>query len=93
MLWSEVRERFPDQWLIVEALEAHTGSNKQRFLDDLAVIERCEDGSSALKRYREWHQKYPAREFYYLHTRRENLDIRERIWVGIRRGDEIVLKR
>jgi len=48
MLWSEIRERYPNQWLIVEALEAHTSSENQRFLDRLAVIERCPDANEAM---------------------------------------------
>ena len=35
MIWSEVRQAYPDCWLIIEALEAHTareelGSREQR---------------------------------------------------------------
>jgi hypothetical protein len=31
-IWSEVRKAYPDQWLVVEALEAHTEGH-QRLLD------------------------------------------------------------
>lgn len=84
MRWSEVREKYPEQWLIIEALEAHT-EGEQRRLDQIAVVETCPDGSSALQRYRQLHQQYPLRELYYVHTVREELDIRERQWLGIRR--------
>ena len=43
MIWSEVREAYPDQW----------------------------------------------REFYYVHTSRKHLDIRERHWIGIRRSEVV----
>ena len=68
MLWAEIRQAYPDQWLIIEALEAHTTSDKQRHLDCLAMIDTCFDGSSALQRYRHLHQPYPLREFYFVHT-------------------------
>ncbi len=84
MQWQEIRKQYPDQWLIIEALEAHT-ENQQRHLDRIAVVERCQDGGVALQRYRQLHQKYPLREFYFVHTAREILDIRERQWLGIRR--------
>ncbi len=84
MLWSEIRKCYPDQWLIIEALEAHTTSNNHRFLDRLAVIESCSDGSAAMQKYRQLHKKFPEREFYFLHTSREELDIQERVWLGIR---------
>jgi len=84
MLWAEIRQAYPNQWLIIEALEAHTTPDKQRHLDCLAVIDTCPDGSAALQRYRHRHQQYPLREFYFVHTSRAELDIREREWVGVR---------
>ena len=83
MNWTEVRQAHPDRWLIIEALEART-ENRQRVLDQIAVIETCEDGSEAMQAYTRWHQAYPLREFYFAHTGREQLDIRERHWIGIR---------
>ncbi len=88
MLWSEIRRAYPSQWLVVEALEAHTTSDRRRHLDRLAVIETCPDGSAAMQSYRYLHQQYPQREFYFVHTSREKLDIREQTWLGIRRGRE-----
>jgi hypothetical protein len=78
MRWSEVRITYPDQWLVVEALQAHTTSNQRRKLDQLAVIEACPDGSTAMQRYRQYHQQFPAREFYFVHTSRQELDIQVR---------------
>jgi len=86
MIWTEICKFYPDQWLVVEALEAHTTADNQRQLSKLAVIERCDDGSIAMQRYRQLHQQFPSREFYFVHTSREELDIRERQWLGIRRN-------
>lgn len=87
MQWSEVCKAYPDQWLVIEALQAHTTTDKRRLLDKIAVIEKCTDGSAAMHHYRQLHQQYPIREFYFVHTSRKELDIRERQWVGIRRGN------
>jgi len=89
MQWPEIRRAYPDQWLVVEALEAHTTSDRQRVPDRLAVIELCPDGSAAFQCYRRLHQQFAQREFYFLHTSREALDIRESRWLGIRRGDAV----
>lgn len=86
MRWSEIRKVYPDSWLIVEALEAYTTGDNQRAIERLAVIEICPDGGDALRRYRQLHNEYPQREFYFVHTSRAELDIRERYWHGIRRG-------
>ncbi len=84
MRWEEVRAGYPDQWLIVEALEAHTTADSRRQLDHLAVLERCSDGQAAMAGCRRLHREYPQRELYFVHTSREELDIEERRWIGIR---------
>jgi hypothetical protein len=79
MQWPEIRKVYPDQWLIIEALEAHTTPDNRRQLDKIAVIEQCLDGSAAMEGYRRLHQQYPGREFYFVHTIRKELDIREQL--------------
>ena len=83
--WPEVRATHTEQWLVIEALEAHS-QNQQRILDRIAVIEVCADGSAAMQSYRRLHQQYPLREFYFVHTGREELEILERHWTGVRRN-------
>jgi hypothetical protein len=83
MVWSDVRNVYPNQWLIIEALEAHT-EGSHRLLDRIAVIETCADGAAAMQSYRRLHQQYPLREFYFVHTSRETLEIMERQWAGIK---------
>jgi len=85
MRWFEVQQTYPDQWLVIEAVQAHSEAG-QRILDKISIVETCPDGSEAFQRYRNWHQQYPEREFYYVHTSRDQLDIRERQWLGVRRG-------
>lgn len=93
MLWSKIREIYPDQWLVIEALGAHTTPTQQRELEKIAVVDTCEDGNAAMNAYRRLHAEYPAREFYFVHTKRESLDIRERQWVGIRGNHAIAIER
>ena len=85
MQWPEVRKTHPDQWLIIEALAAHTDEDWRR-LDQIAVVETCPDGAAAFQRYRLLHQQYPARELYFVHAARGSLDIREQHWLGVRRA-------
>ena len=92
MEWSAIREAFPDQWLIVEALAAHTTPDGLRVLERVAVLEQYRDGSEALTRYRRLHQEYPQREFYFVHTSRQELRIHERQWLGVRRDAATVMK-
>ena len=83
MRWEEIRERLPHQWLLVEAIEAHSEGDR-RIPDQLAVVEVLGDGTEAWEAYARFHRDQPEREFYPLHTDRETLDIRERRWLGIR---------
>jgi hypothetical protein len=84
MNWNEIRSAYPDKWLVVEALVAHTDPNNKRIISDLKVIEICSDGISAFNKYRELHKLEPCKEYYYLNTNRVVLEIEERKWVGIR---------
>jgi hypothetical protein len=83
MPWPEIRERYPHQWLLLEATEAHS-SGGQRILESLTVLETCPDGLFAMRRYGEIHVQDPHRELYVLHTDRETVEIEETHWAGIR---------
>ncbi|MEJ2264894.1 MAG: hypothetical protein P8X95_15725 [Anaerolineales bacterium] len=93
MKWSEARKAYPDEWLIIEALEARTSENGRRILSQLAVLETCPDGESALERYRQLHRHHPDRELYFVHTNRKELEIYEQQWLGIRINNAVRAKR
>lgn len=83
MRWQEARAAHPDQWLVIEVLEAHS-ENDRRIFDRIAVIEVCPDGRSTMKRYGELRRAHPQREFCFVHTSKLELNIEERIWLGMR---------
>ncbi len=85
MQWQSIRENYPDQWLVVEAIEAHSYQSR-RVLDKIAVMETCHDGETAMQKYRQLHKEFPNREFYFVHTSRKQLVIQERQWLGVRSG-------
>jgi hypothetical protein len=83
MQWEEIRLHYPHQWLLVEAIKAHSDAGK-RIVDQMAVISTFQDSAVALQNYLRFHRESPERELYVLHTDREQLDIRERTWLGLR---------
>jgi hypothetical protein len=83
MQWQEIRAHYPQQWLLLEAVKAHS-ENDQRILDQLAVLDAFPDSATALSAYARIHREVPHRELYVFHTSRDTLDIRERQWLGIR---------
>jgi hypothetical protein len=83
MKWEQVREKYPNCWILFEALEAHSNNGK-RIIDDISVVGDFGDSKDALNAYKERHRKDPSREYYYIHTKKEQLDIFERKWLGVR---------
>ena len=83
MKWVDIRQSYPSQWLLVEAIAAHSEEDR-RVLEELAVIDAFADSDAAWRRYSYLHHEAADREFYILHTDREELDITERVWLGIR---------
>lgn len=83
MQWQEIRKHYPEQWLLVEAIEAHSDAGK-RILEQLAVIDTFPDSATALKRYAQLDRAMPAREYYVFHSSRESLAVIERPWFGVR---------
>ncbi len=83
MTWEEIRRQFPHQWLLLEALEAASTAG-QRIVTQLVVVSVFPDFKVAMKAYAKLHHDAPARELYVFHTDREQLDIQERHWLGIR---------
>jgi len=84
MKWKEIRQQYPQSWLLLEALEAHTTA-KHRIVEQFAVLNRFQDSASAMDLYTEMHHSSPERELYVLHTSKEALNIQERKWLGLRR--------
>jgi hypothetical protein len=83
MEWKQVRNNYPHQWLLVEAIQAHSELGK-RILEQLTVVNVFPDAQAAMKGYIQLHRQSPERELYVLHTDRETLDVAERKWLGIR---------
>lgn len=77
MRWIEVRERFPEEWVVLEATKAHSKEG-HRFIEEVVVIDTFGDSTEALRRYGELHRENPHREYCFFHTSRPELVARER---------------
>jgi hypothetical protein len=83
MTWQAIRELHPDQWLLLEVLEAESNVDR-RFLKNMAVLEQFPDSLSALRAYRNLKKSQPSKELVVLHTNRLDSTILQRNYVGIR---------
>ncbi len=85
MKWEDVCQAFPEQWVLIEAIQAHTNEKSVRILDEIAPLKKFSNSPEAMKAYQELHRKNPNRELYVLHTSRKEPNIIEKKWVGVRR--------
>lgn len=84
MQWSEVRNHYPSQWVLVEAIVATTQENK-RIVGELSVVGSFDgDSKEALRAYLKLHSENKQRELYVVHTSRDLLDIEVIAWTGVR---------
>ena len=84
MIWEEIKNSYPDEWVLIEAIEAHTEKNN-RILDKITVVDTFkDDNNKALLEYLKLHRKHRDRELYVVHTSRVELDIIEQKWIGVR---------
>lgn len=83
MKWNEIQKHYPERWVLVEVVSAHS-EEQMRVPDDMRVLQEFNNSHIALQQYKNEHHKNPFRELVVLHTSREKLDIEERHWVGIR---------
>lgn len=83
MIWQQVRETYPSQWVVLEAVEAHNVENK-RIFENISVVNAMADSLSAMKKYKVLHKKHPDREFLFASTVNDKLDVTVHEWVGIR---------
>ena len=85
MKWEEIRTAFPNQWVLIEAIQAYTTEKNERILEKITPIDTYHEPSAAMKSYQELHKENPSRELYVLHTNREQPNIIEKTWSGVRR--------
>jgi len=59
---------------VVEAINAYTQDDR-RIVEELSLVFHAEDWESAWNRYKQVHHEDKRREYYCLHTDREQLEI------------------
>lgn len=84
MKWEQVREQYPEQWVLVEAISAYS-KNSIRYLDELSVISHFPDSTPAWKEYKKLHLAQPTREYYIFHTDHHTIEVKEQKFIGVRR--------
>lgn len=78
MDWQTIREKYPHTWLVVEVFDAST-ENGKRVIDNMVVLDTFNaDWLAAWNYYVVLHKADRFREYYFLHTDRQELNIEAR---------------
>lgn len=85
MKWQDVRQQYPDQWLLLEAFNPIT-TEQAWLVDELSVIADYQDGSEAFKAYGRLQNEHPERNLFIFHTSRPKIEIGVRRSTGLRRS-------
>ena len=83
MKWQEVRQQYPETWVIIEALQAHDQKNK-KIIDDMSVLNQFQNIMDAIKQYKSLHKNNPQRDILVANTENQELDIKTQHWFGVR---------
>ncbi len=59
MQWQEVRDHYPQQWVLIEAIQAHSEENK-RIVEQVTVVSVFADSVSAMQNYKQLHLQVGA---------------------------------
>ena len=77
MIWEDVRKTYPEQWVLIEVINAMTEGDEQ--MDVIGSF--ADDGDRAFKRYSELHKLHKEREYYIYNTSHDTLDIGVKKWL------------
>lgn len=84
MRWDDLKKIAPQQWVIIEATDAHT-EGENRIIEDIQLVELFgEDNIGASRFYAQLHKAHPEKEYYVVHTSRPELNVKVRYWTGVR---------
>jgi len=74
--WDEVRRKYPNSGVLVEALCASSKENK-RIITEMMVLKESDSAHVLWKSYKEIHLKYPNKELYIFHTSKKQIEVEE----------------
>lgn len=83
MKWTSIREKYPDRWVLVEALSAKSQERKRHIHEMLVLCDYAET-KDAWNAYKEHHLAEPKREYYIFHTTNEVFTVIEQPFTGVR---------
>lgn len=59
MKGEDVCQAFPEQWVLIEAVQAYTNENSERILVEVTPLKKFSNSPDAMKAYQKLHHKIP----------------------------------
>ena len=78
MLWQQVRETYPEQYVLVQALKYHTEDNR-KYVEEVAIIKPIKDAQEATREL-----LHAKGDHFVYHTSKEQIVIELRTRPGVR---------
>lgn len=67
----------------MEAVSAYSKENK-RIIEEMSVLEEYTSSNAAWSGYKKLHREFPERELYIFHTSKEQIEVEEQHFIGVR---------
>ncbi|AJY73457.1 hypothetical protein [Paenibacillus beijingensis] len=83
MKWDQIRNQYPERWVLVEALSAYS-MNHKRNIEEMSVIAGYTNPKEAWSSYKNLHLLEPTRELYVFYTGNDYIEVIEQPFTGIR---------
>lgn len=74
MTWAEVRALCPEQWVLIETIDAITEKGR-RIIPNMKLIAACTDWDVIWQHYKDLHAKDKWVEYLVVHTSNQELNI------------------
>lgn len=73
--WEQIRQKYPNSWVLVEAIDARTEQGKRVFQHMDLLDSFGGDFKSMWDCYKVFRERHPDREYVFYHTRNAVIDI------------------
>jgi hypothetical protein len=81
--WSEITKIYPNRLVLIEAIKVES-HDRVRKIEEMSVVQEYMDSIEAWEGYKAYHKEDPSRELYIFHTSRENIEVIEEFFSGVR---------
>lgn len=85
MKWSDITKIYPNRLVLVEAIKAKSQDRKRR-IEEMSVVQEYTTSQEAWEGYKAYHKEDPSRELYIFHTSKENVEVVEEFFSGVRQN-------